>query len=190
MDPVRLGLAVLLAALGPPAARAQTAAEVPSAVVVVHVVDREGRPAEGAFVFLEEEGTEGRLLSADALGTVTAPVDPGTSHRVRAAATSGDAWGMTAWQAPPEGPAGLTVGLLSAGTLAIESAGLEGALHLETRGWDLAALLARLGAGPAIYPGTPLLIPGLPEGDYSVVLGEQRRPVTVRAGATVRVAFE
>jgi len=156
----------------------------------LRVVDCDGRPTEGVFVFLEEEGQEGRLLSTDALGAATAPIDPATPHRVRAAATSGDAWGLTGWQPLAEASTGLTLGLLPAGTLAVESAGPEGVLRLETRGWDLAALLAKLGAGPEIYPGTPLLIPGLPEGDYTVVLKEQSRPVTVRAGSTVRVSFE
>jgi hypothetical protein len=157
--------------------------------VTIGVIDGEGRPVDGALVLVEEEGREIVVLTADEFGKAVVVLDPAAHGRLRVAATSGNAWGLYAWCTRESVRRGMSVALLPAGILAVESEGPDGVLRLETRGWDLAGLLAKLGARPEVYSGTPLLIPGLPEGDYTATLAGESHPVTVRADATVRVVF-
>jgi hypothetical protein len=157
--------------------------------LTIGVIDGEGQPVDGALVLVEEEGRDLQLLTADENGKAILVLDATARGRLRAAATSGNAWGLSAWCTRESVSRGMSVALLPAGTLAVESEGSQGPLHLEILGWDVAGLLAKLGAGPEVYPETPLLIPGLPAGDYEATLAGETHPVKVRAGATVQVVF-
>lgn len=158
--------------------------------IAVKVVLADGQPAGGAAVFLQGEDGLPFLVEAGEDGVARGKVEVPEGARVRAAATSGDAWALSEWQSLEACRAGLLLPLGPAGTLALESYAESGAPSLETRGWDLARLLDLVGAGPQIYAGTPLLVGGLPVGEYVVRLGSESRKATVRPEATVLVVFE
>lgn len=150
----------------------------------------DGRPVAGAAVFLQGEDGAPVALEAGAEGVARGTVELPEKGRVRAAATSGDAWALSDWQSLDSCREGIVLELGPAGTLALESHGTSGAPTLETRGWDLARLLDLVGAGPQVYAGTPLLVAGLPVGEYVVTLGGESRRAVVRHNATVQVVFE
>lgn len=158
--------------------------------IPVKVVLADGQPAAGAAVFLQGEGGEPFLLETGEDGVARGKVEIPERARVRAAATSGDAWALSDWQSLESCRAGLLLPLGPAGILALESRNASGSPTLETHGWDLARLLELVGAGPQIYAGTPLLVAGLPVGEYVVTLGSTTRKATVRPQATVLVVFE
>jgi hypothetical protein len=155
----------------------------------VHVADAAGRPAAGAFVFLEEEGSGQRILTAGPDGVATAAVEPPLPARVRAAATNGSAWGFGNWIAWETAQGGLALSLGS-GSLVVSAETKSGSPTIASpRGWDLSWLLTMLGARPAVSPELPLRLDGLPAGSYTVSLDGVQRTVAVQDGeaATARM---
>lgn len=158
--------------------------------VAVIVLDENGRGVSGAFVFLEEEGKGQRILTTGPDGTVTAGLEAPLPGRLRAAVTTGGAWGFAPWRGLAEAREGLTVSLLPTGTLVLASRQTAGGLRLETRGFDLSWLLTQLGNAPRVFPENPAVLAGLPAGDFTVHLGPVSRRVSVPAGETVRLELD
>lgn len=146
------------------------------------VVDSEGLPVAGAFVFLEEEGRGFRILTTGSDGRAAAAMTPPYPARVRLAATSGASWSLGGWVAWDDARSRLTASLGGSG--AIEILGdLTGTPRiLSPTGWDVAVLLASLGSQPALSPGIPLRVEGLPPGVYTVAVANSHLTVSARAG--------
>jgi hypothetical protein len=165
--------------------------ERPEDRIEVLVVGGGGEPAAGAFVFLEEEGRGSRILTADFQGRATAMLQPPYPAQVRAAAVAGGQWALGAWRALEEAKEGLmTLSLGQTGSVLITSQEEQGAPEIRSAdGWDLAALLTRIGARPLVAPDLPLEIHGLPEGTYNIGLRDRRSSVVVRGGDRAEIEF-
>jgi hypothetical protein len=146
------------------------------------VVDREGVPVAGAFVFLEEEGRGFRILTTDGDGRAAAAMTPPYPARVRLAATSGPTWSLGGWVAWHDARSGLTASLGGSGSIEILGDLAGTPRILSPTGWDVAALLASLGAPPALSPGVPLRVDGLPPGVYTIAVASSNLTVSAHAG--------
>lgn len=157
----------------------------------VQVVDAEGSPVAGAFVFLEEEGRGQRLLTTGMDGRVAARIDPPPPSRVRLAALANGAWSLGEWKGWSEVSMPLTLLASPGGSVRVGSASRSGSPRiLSPHGWDVSWLLTRLGVRPTFAPGHPLEIHGLPEGNYAVSLEGNTASATVRTGRLATVDLE
>lgn len=154
------------------------------------VVGSDGLPVANAFVFLEEEGRGFRILTTGADGRAAAAMAPPYPGRVRLAASSGSAWFLGSWVSWDEARSGLIAALDGSASIEIlggEHAGIP--RILSAGGWDVAALLLSLGMPPALSPGAPLRIDGLPPGPYTVAIDGTGSTVMARAGETAEASF-
>ncbi len=158
--------------------------------VEVRVVDREERPAAGAFVFLEDERGVLRLLTADRQGRARTTLRPPYPQHLRAAAVHAGEWTFGDWLSRDDAAKdGLTLASEPTGALLISSEDLAGSPQLFTAlGWDLSQLLTRIGTRPLIRPDLPLHLEGLPNGEYTVNLKGSRNLAAVHDGE--RAALE
>lgn len=155
------------------------------------VVDGGGQPAANAFVFLEEEARGFRILTTGGDGRVTATMTQPFPTHVRLAASSGSVWSLGPWVSWDEARSGLTTALDGSAALEILSEERAGIPHiLSADGWDVAALLASLGAPPALRPGVPARIEGLPPGLYTVTVDGAGPTVTIRPGETTAAQID
>jgi hypothetical protein len=150
--------------------------------VVIEVAGRNGEPAAGALVLLETEDGTLPLATADVNGKARFPLLPHVT-RFRAAALHGGDWAFGAWAA--RGDRTLQIG--ETGALVVTAEELSGPVRLvEGSGWDVTALLARLGAGKILAPGRPADFRGLPPGSYAIAVGDARASAAVKAGESVQ----
>jgi hypothetical protein len=158
----------------------------PSAILIR--VRAQGFPAAGALVFVESESGVLRILSASRNGEVEVPagaLDPGA---IRASALWQGGWGVGQWSRLDEPPGEvLEVHIGSAGALLVRTATMDGELSIEGSGWAVSRLMRHAGIGLGVSPGQPLLISGLPTGDYAIFLGGQRFQVLVGDGGTTEL---
>lgn len=151
-----------------------------SSELVVTVLDADFSPLGDAFIFVEEEGRNVRLLSADHGGRVRIPFDPPSPSRIRLAAYAEGRFILRSWQELD----GETELILQAdpetGAVRVESREAEGVPRiLSATGWDLGWLLTRLGQRPFLAPDRPLILSGLPPGHYDLSLTSESRSVVV-----------
>ncbi|MFL6201870.1 MAG: carboxypeptidase regulatory-like domain-containing protein [Thermoanaerobaculia bacterium] len=157
----------------------------------VLVLDAEGVPVAGAFVFLEEEGKGQRLLTAGLDGRVAARIEHPLPVRVRFAALANGTWSLGEWKGWSEVQETMTLLARPGGAVRVESASRTGSPRiLSSQGWDVSWLLTRLGVPPTLAPGVPIELHGLPEGDYTVSLVGTTSPAKVRAGRQVVVVLD
>jgi hypothetical protein len=157
----------------------------------VQVLDAEGVPVAGAFVFLEEEGRGQRLLTAGLDGRVAARIEPPLPARVRLAALANGTWSLGDWKGWSEVPETTKLVASPGGAVRVESASRAGSPSiLSPQGWDVSWLLTRLGARPTLEPDAPIEVQGLPEGDYTVFLAGATSSAKVRAGRQVVVELD
>jgi hypothetical protein len=154
------------------------------------VVDREGVPVAGAFVFLEEEGRGFRIVTTDGDGRAAAAMTPPYPARVRLAATSGAIWSLGGWVAWDDARSGLTVSLRGSGSIEILGDLAGTPRILSPTGWDVAALLASLGMPPTLSPGVPLRVDGLPPGVYTIAVASSNLTVSARAGEVTEARID
>jgi hypothetical protein len=150
--------------------------------VAIEVAGRGGEPAAGALVVLETEDGALPVATADVNGRARFPLLPHVT-RFRAAALHNGAWTFGAWAS--RGDRTLQIG--ETGGLVITAEELSGPVRLvEASGWDVTAILARLGASKLLAPGRPADFRGLPPGSYAIAVGEARASAAVRAGEVVQ----
>jgi hypothetical protein len=153
--------------------------------VVIEVAGRHGEPAAGALVVLETEDGALPVATADVNGSARFSLLPHVK-RFRAAALYGGTWAFGAWTTLfGSGERALQIG--ETGTLVVTAEDLAGPVRLvEASGWDVSALLARLGASKLLAPGRPVDFQGLPPGSYALAVAGARANATVKAGETVQ----
>jgi len=156
--------------------------------VAAHVMDRDGFPVPGAFVFLERGDGGIEILSSRADGRVEAELSPPLPARIRAAAFGRGIWAFGEWLETSEAVegGGLVVRLGEPGAFQLASPEYSGAVPVVTEGgWDLSRLMLRIGRRLRVSPSAPLTVTGLPPGPYRVgpSIGRQVR-IAVREGET------
>jgi protocatechuate 3,4-dioxygenase beta subunit len=152
-------------------------------VVKAGVVDAQGAPVAGAYVFLEEEGKGQRLVITAADGLARVTLEPPLPNRVRVAAFAAGAWAFGPWRSLEEARQGLALELTGGGELRLETGKPEGSPRILTQdGWDLSWLLRQLGAPPVVAAERPFHLSGLPAGDYSIFLDGASLTLSVGRG--------
>jgi hypothetical protein len=149
--------------------------------ITIQVLSTAGTPVAGAFVFLQEQGGNLRLLTTTGDGTATASLDGDEPPAVRAAAYAGGIWTLgpwTPWDAAQQGLS-LASGPAGRGALVVTSAQGAAVKLLSADGWDLSWLYQYLGAPLQAAPAKPLEIQGLPAGAYAVSAGGNQPAVPV-----------
>jgi hypothetical protein len=152
-------------------------------VVKVRILDAQGAPVVGAYVFLEEEGKGQRLVTSAADGAATVTLEPPLPARIRVAAFSAGTWGFGRWEGLEGARRGLSLQVTTGGELRLETAKQQGSPRIVTQeGWDLSWLLRQLGAPPLVSAERPLHLSGLPAGIYSVYLEDASLTLSVASG--------
>jgi hypothetical protein len=136
-------------------------------------------PGAHALVFVELEGAGVRLASADTEGIAWVALEPPLPERVRSAAFAGGAWGFGAWRPLSATDPSLSLRIPPGGTLLLASEA-SGEPVIATGGWDVSRLLTLVGMRPSLR-GAPLMLTGLPPGQYTVALGQLTAAGEVRA---------
>ncbi|MEO8217710.1 MAG: carboxypeptidase-like regulatory domain-containing protein, partial [Acidobacteriota bacterium] len=147
----------------------------------VKVVGPEGKPAPGAFVFLETSSGEGRLLTTDTTGVAVAVFPSGLSGSLRASAFGNGSWVFGTWRAVPE--QSLVIEIPASSSLEIRSSRLAAIEITTENGWALRPLFVRLGIGLTVSPEAPLLVSGLPPGNFTVTAEGTSYEVSIMRGA-------
>jgi hypothetical protein len=158
--------------------------------VRITVLDGDGWPSAGAFVFLEDDHQRRRILTTNLDGWVEGRLEEPVSQNYRVAAVEGGRWSFGPWvDRATLLDEGMHLTLKATGALRVS--GEETGLVSVTApgGWDLVALLAQLGERPLVQPEVPVVLMGLPAGQYQLHLGSARRTATVRGGDEIDVDF-
>lgn len=157
--------------------------------VEIVVVDADGLPAAGSFVFLEGDNGQNRLLTTDIDGRATLELPPPVPARIRAAAVNDGRWAFGTWAAVDRvRDEGLALEVPETGTLELSAEDARGVAEIVSpEGWNLSWLLTRIGDRPIVDPRWPLLVRGLPEGRYQVGLGDFITAAAVRVGTRAEI---
>jgi hypothetical protein len=157
----------------------------------VRVVRAEGGPASNAFVFLETNTGQSRIVTTDTTGHVAIALDNGAPASARCAATYGGKWAFGDWRPSSTFAEGITLTLRETGALSVVSEDNGGRLDIRAPyGWDLGMLLLRMGWVIQLSVDRPVRIAGLPPGDYDVRTGDLQAQATVRDGQTTTVKLQ
>jgi len=141
-------------------------------VVEIRVSRQDGGPAAGAFVFLERDDHQSRRLTLDSAGVARVELRPPYPRRLRAAAVDDGGWVLGAWE-DLDSTRQLYLESGETGAVKLEARQLEGWVELiSADGWNLSLLRQRIGVGAWLSPELPLVIDGLPEGEYTLRVGE------------------
>ncbi|MEO8504578.1 MAG: carboxypeptidase-like regulatory domain-containing protein [Acidobacteriota bacterium] len=158
----------------------------------VHIsVTSDGQAAAGALVFVEIPGQGLRIVTADASGTADLDLTPPRPPNLRAAAVVAGRWVLGSWVATDAAlESGLSLPAIPGGGLEVKlESGLQRLEIVSEAGWNLSALLDRLGVPPEASPGYPLRLDGLPAGAYTIQAGESTRSTAVSAGEIARLVL-
>lgn len=138
--------------------------------LAIRVVGRDGLPASGAFVFLEPAAGELTLLTTRADGTAETEFMPPLPSRLRAAAFAQGVWAFGSWiQTADLDGRRLQLEIDEPGALRLTSEEYSGPVPVVSEnGWNLSALMLRLGKRLTVSPSAPLTLSGLPPGPYLV----------------------
>ncbi|MGC8915427.1 MAG: carboxypeptidase regulatory-like domain-containing protein [Thermoanaerobaculum sp.] len=152
--------------------------------VVVRVPGPEGG---GSFVFVETDSGELRLTMADSSGSASFPFWQPEPRRVRAAALAGGQWRLGTWQ-EVEGEKPLVLEPPCPGVIRLASEGPIGRVSLVSQdGWRIHALAGMLGVVWPLDPAQTTEISGLPEGSYTLQVGDRQESVSVPCGKSTDV---
>lgn len=160
--------------------------------VAIRVVNDDGLPIASAFVFLESIAGTVRILMTNAAGEATTSVPEGIGDLVRVAAYGKNVWGFGKLKKSADGvpgPHATTVRFVRTGSLRIRSRTASGPAVIQSPDApaDLAWMLTRIGSFPTVKPDVPLLIQGLPPGNYRIQVDTSSALVAITAGATAAV---
>lgn len=148
--------------------------------------------APGAIVFLETPQGGLDLATADSTGTAAFRLREPAPVSVRAAASTGGIWALSDWT--PLDVArknGITLTFGATGSVVVHNQATSGAVTItRSDGWRIDRLLQWLGTFVTLNEGSDLAITGLPIGNYTLVLGEQQRSVSVAERQTAQATFE
>lgn len=151
-----------------------------SVLLHVQVMDRAGSPASGGFVFVDVPGRSVEIATADASGHTSVRIPKPFPDSVRFAAWASSGWAFGGWTPWKQARQGTVLVMGRSGTLIVQSEKAAGVAHVvAASGWDVVWLMARLGTNPFVGPDVTLPIAGLPEGNYTVGLGEVSMSVMV-----------
>jgi hypothetical protein len=157
--------------------------------VLVQVLDSEARPAAGALVFVEEESKGLRLLTSDSSGRVEVVIHPPYPERIRAAAIADGLWQFGEWMGLEAARSGMALSVGRTGSLVVMAEEAESVLDIVSQGWNISALLIRLGRRTVAGPGRPLHLEGLPPGNYELLTSSERHSVRVKRGSVAEVSL-
>lgn len=159
--------------------------------VEITVRDGQGRAISGAFVFLETDRGDLRLLTADFSGTARAPLRPPRPNRIRLAAFGSGRWIFGSWLEWGEGRQAVLLEATPTGAALVSTPSRHGYAQVVTAdGWDLSSLLTRIGTRPSISPSSPLRLHGLPIGTYQILVEGEAVRFSTRVEETVEVTVE
>lgn len=131
----------------------------------LRVLNAEGAPVAGAFVFLESDNGPLRMATTRADGAARMETPEPPPRQVRLAAWAGGIWSLGPWRSFEEvAGEGMTASLpAEPGILEVTSEEYAGTVPITLQdGWDLSGLMLRLGHTSRVAPGEPLRLPGLP----------------------------
>ncbi len=151
--------------------------------VEILVLAGDERPASAAFVFLERDDGRVRMVTTDLDGRAAVELRPPAPRGLRLAGVSDGRWALGSWLSLETASDGVTLTLKDTGAIRIASREQQGAATIfSADGWDVSWLLTRIGARPWLSPDLPLVIRGIPEGRYTLALGDFSSEIAVRHG--------
>lgn len=154
-------------------------------------VHGDGLGTSGSFVFVEGDLGGLRILTTDRRGVGRSNLSHPMPSRIRAAAMAGGRLAFGPWSGTEEALAeGLDLQVERSGTLEVHAERDTDLSLTSPAGWDVAALYRHLGARLNVSPVEPLVLSGLPEGRYRVVVDGIERFADVTANDVTRIEFD
>jgi hypothetical protein len=155
----------------------------------IEVKNSSGQPAALALVILDFGSGPSVVVTTDSAGATDVSLPDDQQQPVRAAVSFESGIVLGDWRAPARLGETYTLAAGATGALSVVSDD-EGVVRIRSAaGWDITALLQRLGVWAKVNKGTPFIVNGLPEGSYSLSINSNMRTATVKAGTTTAVKF-
>jgi hypothetical protein len=155
----------------------------------IEVKNSSGQPAALALVILDFGSGPSVIVTTDTAGATDVSLPDDQQQPVRAAVSFGSGIVLGDWRTPDQLRETYALAAGATGALSVVSDD-EGVVRIRSAaGWDITALLQRLGVWAKVSKGIPFIVNGLPEGSYSLSINSIMRTATVKAGATTAVKF-
>jgi hypothetical protein len=155
----------------------------------IDVKNASGQPAALALVILDFGSGPSVIVTTDSAGTAEVSLPDDQQQPVRAAVSFENGIVLGDWRTPAQLREPYILAAGATGALSVVSDD-EGFVRIRSAaGWDVTALLQRLGVWAKLSKGIPFIVNGLPEGSYNLSVNSIMRTATVKAGTTTAVKF-
>ncbi len=156
----------------------------------VQVLAASGSAGSNAFVFVETDTGNMMIATTDSTGWVKMRFRDIPPRQLRYAVMHTEGWVLGTWLTSDQWLKGIMVRMGPSGALLVNSK-FEGTPQiLGPNGWNLTALLQRIGSWPSVKAGVPFSLSGLPPGSYQISLGTSHVQASIGAKQSTSVTLE